>query len=308
MSTNHAQDQSKLSPAPSALSSPLSDKSTANGDSWKELADKVASKKLGEGGQQPGLTLRKMIARLDERAPFAAATGVLDVGCGTGAVISHILEEHGGKIPSSATIAAADFSEAMLEKLRETKQSNASKPGWDRLQLHRLDAHDLSAIPDGSFSHVTGGHVYFLLSNPRQALKETHRILARGGMLATSSGKCSEHLDALHDAVEAVRPGTNLQLIREPWTSEQGVQSELEACGFTDVETFAIETEMRYEAHDDFAQVLLVMPVMKEATRGYDDTEKKTLLEKLVHALRQKNPSAPGSLKGTSIVALARRT
>lgn len=256
-----------------------------------------------------GTTLRRMIHRLNERSPFATASGVFDNGCGTGAVISYILDAFGREIPDSATVSAADFSQHMLEKLGEAKGANVSagKQVWDRLQLHNLDAHDLSTIATGSVSHVTGGHLYFLVSNPRQALKETYRILGQGGVLALSSGKNSQHIDALHDAVEIIRPGTNLQLLQEPWASEAGVKNELEASGFVDTETFLVEAEIRYETHQDFAKTLLVMPIMKNAVESYSEDEKKRLLVTLVEALCSRNSAEPGTLTGTSIVALCCR-
>jgi len=280
---------------------------TGDGDSWKELADRVSERQKDD--PEVGTTLLRMISRLDERLPFATASGVFDNGCGTGGVISHILDAFGSKIPDSATISASDFSKAMLEKTAERKEANisAGKPVWDRLQLHSLDAHNLSTIADGSVSHVTGGHVYFLLSNPRQALKETHRILRPGGVLALSSGKGSQHLDALHDAVEVIRPGSNFHLLQEPWASEAGVKGELEACGFVDTEAFPVESEMRYEKHEEFANLLLVMPAMKVALESYTEDEKKRLFVEVVEALRARNPAEPGTLTGTSIVALGRR-
>lgn len=258
---------------------------------------------------QVGPALRKMIERLNELSPFATASGVLDNGCGSGAVISYILDTFGSEMPSSSSILAADFSEHMLEKVRETKQARVSKgkEGWDRLELRNVDAHDLSAFHDGSVSHVTGGHLYFLLDDPQKALKETYRILSAGGVLATSGGSWSQHLDALQDAVEVIRPGTNLRLIRPNWATEAGVKNELETAGFGAVETFLIESEMQYKTHEDMASTLLVMPVMKNAVEGYDENEKARLHTEVVKNMRSKNPAEPGVVKGASIVALGRK-
>ncbi|KIW81363.1 hypothetical protein Z517_04388 [Fonsecaea pedrosoi CBS 271.37] len=274
----------------------------STGESWKELANKKHGLKAGD-------TVQTMIARMNETLPFATTKGIFDNGCGTGTIITHILDTFGCEIPDSARIIAADFSVHMLEVLAETKRARVSmeKNGWDRLELHNLDAHDLSNIPDGSISHVTGGHLYFLLSDARKALLETRRILESDGTLALSSGKGGQHLDALQDAVEHVRPGTHLRLTREPWASEEGVRKELEATGFVDVETFLLESEVQYKDHLDFAETLLLMPVMKNATDGYGEDERKRLLDQVVENLCGMNPAAPGMLKGTGIIALARK-
>ncbi|OAP60387.1 hypothetical protein AYL99_05389 [Fonsecaea erecta] len=274
----------------------------STGESWKELANKKHGLKAGD-------TVKTMIARMNEILPFATARGIFDNGCGTGTIISHILDTFGGEIPDSARIIAADFSVHMLKVLGETKKTRVSmgNKAWDRLELLNLDAHDLSKIPESSISHVTGGHLYFLLSDARKALSETQRILGLGGVLALSSGKGSQHLDALQDAVEHIRPGTHLRLTREPWASEEGVRKELEDTGFVDVETFLIESEIQYKDHRDFADTLLLMPVMKNATEGYGEDERKRLLDQVVENLRGMNPAAPGTLKGTGIIALARK-
>lgn len=250
-----------------------------------------------------------MIAAMNEQAPFTAATGVLDNGCGPGGLISHILDQFGSEIPESATILAADYSAAMLEKLNDTKQARIAdgQRVWERLEIQKLDAHDMSAIADGSLSHITGGHVYFLLSDPRKALKEANRIMRPGGILAVSSGKAGQHLGPLEAAVETVRPGTHLRMLSEPWNSEAGVKGELEATGFTDVQTFLVDAELGYESHDEFAKMILLMPIMKDITESYDADEHERVHAEVVKNLRAVNPAAPGVLRGTSIVAIARK-
>lgn len=279
----------------------------ATGDSWKELAS-VISKQSNKASM--GDTVRRLITRLNERSPFAKASGILDNGCGGGAIISLILDDYGAEIPPTASIVAGDFSEHMLKVVQDTKDAKVAegKAGWERLEVRNLDAQDMVGIADGSLSHVTGGHLYFLLPDYRKALKETYRVLGAGGELAISGGRGSQHLDALHDAVEVVRPGTNLQMIQEPWASEAGVKSELEAAGFGDVETFVVDSVMKYERHNDFAKMLLTMPVMKNVIGDYTEDEKDRLLAELVVALRSRNAAEPGELSGSSIVALGRKS
>lgn len=254
--------------------------------------------------------VRRMVARMNEISPIATARGILDNGCGGGALISHILSEYGAKIPATASITAGDFSDPMLDAVREAKQARIAegKTEWERLQVRKLDAHDLSGeISDGELSHVTGGHLYFLLTDYRKALKETYRVLDRGGVLAISGGKESHHLDALRDAVEVIRPGRDLLMIQEPWASEAGVKNEMEVAGFVEVETFVVGGEFKYENHADFAKMLMTMPIMKNVVSDYSEDEKKRLLVELEGALRKRNPAEPGVMTGFSIVALGRK-
>lgn len=272
----------------------------STGDCWKELAEKISK-------METSLTVRKMIAAMNEKAPFAKATGILDNGCGPGGVISHILDQYGSEIPESATVLAADYSAAMLGKLDENKQVKISSGHqvWERLETKSLDAHDISAIADGSLSHITAGHVYFLLADPRKALKEAHRVLKSGGAIAVSSGKSGQHMGILQDSVEVIRTGTHFRMLSEPWKSEEGAKGELEATGFTDVQTFSVDSEVKYESHEDFAKMLLSMPVMKNITEGYDEDEQQRLHVEVVQGLRSVNPAEPGALTGSSVVAIA---
>ncbi|OAL17810.1 hypothetical protein AYO22_11338 [Fonsecaea multimorphosa] len=274
----------------------------ADAEAWHDLASKVST-------QEAGVTVERMVDRMNEILSFAVASGILDNGCGSGTIISHILARYGNSIPAAASIMASDYSKHMLDKLARTQQANISAGNefWERLQLLNLDAHEMSRIADSSVSHVTGGHLYFLLSDPRKALSETRRIMKKDGVLALSSGKDSQHIDALQQAVEQVRPGTHLNIMSGPWFSKEGVENELLETGFVDVETMLVESVLHYTEHIDLAQTLLLMPIMKHLMGSYGEDEKRHLQEKVVENLRGINPAAPGSLKGTSIIAFARK-
>ena len=193
-----------------------------------------------------GASVETVIARVNEIWPFSKASGILDNGCGTGQIMSHILDNHGKEIPASTEIIASDFSEHMLAVLRSKQEANADVDGWQNLKLLNLDAHDLSAITDESLSLVTGGHVYFLLEDFRKALQETRRVLCPRGVFAMTSGYQADHMYALQDAIDLIKPGTNAVFVREPWNSMVGVEELLLECGFKDVEMSLTSTDMQY--------------------------------------------------------------
>ncbi|RMZ86889.1 hypothetical protein DV736_g5879, partial [Chaetothyriales sp. CBS 134916] len=279
----------------------------STGDSWKELAEIALAGKHTMG---PGNATQLMITRMNELWPLSRAEGIFDNGCGTGAILSHILEHYGAEIPPSAWILAADFSDHLLEVVRKTKQAKSEitgKNAWDRVEIRNLDAQDLSSIPDDSVSHLTGGMLYFMLPDARKALKETNRVLCPGGIVALSSGKSSEHIDALGEAVEKIRPGTHLTLLSGAWASEVGVKEELEATGFVDVETHLVASSMSYQSHQQLAEMLLQMPVMKNVVDGFSEEEKNGLLQGTVDNLKAINPAEPGTLKGVTIAALGHK-
>lgn len=193
-----------------------------------------------------------MIARVNEVSPFAKASGILDIGCGTGPIVSYILDKFGHEIPDSSSIFAADFSDHMLAGLRSKQEKFAEKnAAWRNLKILNLDAHDLSAFASGSVSIVTSGHMYFLLDDFRKALQETARVLCPGGVLAITNGYHADHTNALYRAIDSVRPGTNANFIRKPWDSLVGISDLLQDCGFVDVEVSESKTEMRYVNIDD---------------------------------------------------------
>ena len=63
----------------------------------------------------------------------------------------------------------------------------------------------------------------------------------------------------------------------------------------------------RYDTHEQFAKILVQMPIMKNLIEWWDDGEKDRLLKEIVVQLCRRNPAAPGSLQMTSIIAIARK-
>ena len=273
----------------------------ATGDSWKELA-----KRSPDQGNQAATVL---IRRTNERLPFSNATSIFDVGCGSGTLVFLIVEKYGLDIPTSTNILAGDFSEHMLDNVRQTQKARSKEANdiWDRIEVRNVDAHDLSSISAGTISHMVSGMVYFMLPDPRKALREAHRVLCAGGIIGISSGKSSQHIDALCKAVERVRPGTNLELMSGPWHFEDGVKAELEATGFVDVETQVEETSMDYLSHKDLASTLQQMPVIKNATKSFSMDQMTDLEQVIVEELRKVSPDEPGRILGKMIVAVARK-
>lgn len=228
-----------------------------------------------------------------------------------------MLGEYADALNADVRLLAGDFSEGMLDVLRETKAEKSSvvngekdkaREAWAKLDIRNIDAHNLEGIADGCFSHVIGCMVYFLLPDPRKALRETHRVLCADGTVATMNGKTMQHIDAIGEAVEEIRPGTHLKLLSGAWTSEEGIKGEFEAAGFGDVQTLLVEAEMDYESHEKLAELLLKMPVMGNVIEGWEESENERLEEVLIEKLKAKNWEAPGTLKGVTIMAFARKS
>ena len=94
---------------------------------------------------------------------------VLDVGCGTGALLAALA----ARVPGVA-LAGADPSEGMLAVAR------AKLAAFPRRTLVRAEAAALP-FPDGAFDRVVSTSVLHYLSDPARALREARRLLAPEG-------------------------------------------------------------------------------------------------------------------------------
>ena len=110
--------------------------------------------------------------RLADMAEPLASDRVLDAACGPGTYALRFA-------PRVRAVVGLDYTPAMLAKARDTAQ----KIGLTNLAFSRGD---VTAIPfrTGSFNVVTCGFSIHHLLDPRAAVHEFARILARGGRLA----------------------------------------------------------------------------------------------------------------------------
>jgi ubiquinone/menaquinone biosynthesis C-methylase UbiE len=103
-----------------------------------------------------------MLEKANDLLPFSEATGILDNGCGPGPVISRLLKNY--KIPESCPITCSDFSEGMINQVKQSKEENvkadANSP-WNRVEAVVQNAMDLKSVKDSSRSHVTAGWVQY---------------------------------------------------------------------------------------------------------------------------------------------------
>ena len=95
---------------------------------------------------------------------------ILDVGCGPG-FFPRILAEAG------YSVTAVDYTPEMLKKAEENAEIYR-----DRITFLRMDAQNLE-FPDNTFDVVISRNLTWNLEHPRQAYREWHRVLKRGGKL-----------------------------------------------------------------------------------------------------------------------------
>lgn len=118
--------------------------------------------------------LPQRLERVVRETGIAPGAHVLDLGCGTGVLIPHILPRLG----ASGRITALDLSGEMLRMAREK--------GFDgRVSLIQADAQRLPFL-DASFDALFCNAALPHFSDRRVALREMARVLRPGGLLAIS--------------------------------------------------------------------------------------------------------------------------
>jgi len=111
---------------------------------------------------------------------------VVDLGCGTGAIIPYLLE----KIGEGGVIYAVDISSRMLEKLRE-------KFPHKNIYCYNIPAEEMDAIGasvDAIICHNTFPHV----EDKRRCLLSAAKILKKGGAFLISHHGSRDEINRFH--------------------------------------------------------------------------------------------------------------
>ncbi len=119
---------------------------------------------------------------LEEIAPAmdAGATRVLDIGCGTGALVAGIVARW-----PRAHVTGVDLSAGMLAIAARTVEALPGGAG-DRVTLLQAPA-DRLPLADGAIDVAVSAFVLQLVPSRPRVLREARRVLAPGGTLATVS-------------------------------------------------------------------------------------------------------------------------
>lgn len=112
---------------------------------------------------------------------------VLDLGCGPGTITLGLAQRAG-------QVVGLDFSEAMVEQAREL----ATDSGASNITFDVGSAYELP-YSDGSFDVVYAHQVMQHLADPVRAVREAHRVLRPGGLVAVRD---SDYETMVHAPVE----------------------------------------------------------------------------------------------------------
>jgi len=140
--------------------------------------------------EAPDISLR--LARVAELAELRAGQRVLDVGTGTGVLISHIQRFVGER----GLIVALDISREMLRQA-------VTKAHGDNVRFILADMHQ-APIGNDIFDRVICNAVFPHFDDKRRALREAWRVLRAGGLLIISHPIGREAVHRLHSQYQQV--------------------------------------------------------------------------------------------------------
>lgn len=249
--------------------------------------------------------IAELLSRANALQPFAQATAILDNGCGPGPIMTRLLQEY--TIPGSCQLTCADFSAGMVRTVDERKAKEVGKDKespWARVETLVQDATNLNQIADSSKSHILAGWVYFMTPDPAKCLTESRRALRDGGVLSCSSWKTSQWME-LMNLYTKVRPDKQVMSIPEAWRETATLKGELEKAGFKQVECVEVPTRMDFQKADTLVDFMTDrMPHMKLLTADMSVDEKQKFKVLMKEELLKMCPHEPGTLHGTSLVAV----
>lgn len=238
----------------------------------KSWADAAEEEETGASGDATPWML--------EAAALQPGQRVLELACGAGRVGLQAAK----RVEPDGTVLCSDFSQAMVDAVAE----RAERLGMSNIDPRLLDAQDLE-LPDDDFDRVLCRFGYMLMADPRQALRESARVLGPDGRLVLAVWGVAEEnpwlsliINALIDHLNAPRP--------EPGTpgpfslgDADRLRALIEEAGLIDVAIERIETEQTYDSLDGWwEEILEVSGPLAAMLKALPDADRESIHAKVV--------------------------
>jgi ubiquinone/menaquinone biosynthesis C-methylase UbiE len=194
---------------------------------------------------------RKVAARLADFVDPRPGQHVLDVGCGTGLLTSHMAD----KVGLGGTVVGVDFSDGMLSEARRRKPPNVT---YMSMTAERL------VFRDETFDVLTMGELLTYLIDPFRGLNEAYRVLKPGGVIGVSAQRPSlatEAQDVFFSSLVALSRRHQLQVPRlsaerANFGEPEMLPGILEVVGFKAVKTTEMVTGGRCRTPDEWVELM----------------------------------------------------
>ncbi|XXG99503.1 hypothetical protein Hte_005842 [Hypoxylon texense] len=239
---------------------------------------------------------------------------LLDSACGTGPIVAHLQDHVDKKLLSESKIVCADFNGNLVDILKR----RIAKYGWVNVETAVVDAQQ-SGFPDQSFSHVTVNFAMHIIPKPEDVMRDTMRILKPGGVFAVSvwhkdTRGWSTDLRSCFEALpfDAPMPDPVPMAIhgKHQWTEPDGVQHELKAHGFENIQVEAVPHVIRVHSAEDFLNTYRMMKDWMVNTYWSEESKRKAkdmLDEHIVQHLKEKYNGQGWDLHWTVILATCQK-
>ena len=290
-------------------------------DRWTTVANAYNANSSAPSSSDPSYnSANTLLAAAHSVHPFNHATKILDIGCGPGTILNPLLSHHGYSFSSDVRIYATDNSPSMVERVRTVKNEKltAGEDEWNRVDAGVVDAMDLRGVSDDSISHALGGFVFFMVPEPLKALRETHRVLQKDGILALTSWQCNDWMSLCSEVCATVNPaGVQKRVdatLPVPWRSVEGVRGQLEEAGLKVEDVREFECGMGFDDIEKTVRFLVekvphFREMIEESVKvsGNGESGKRELEDEMIRRARERFGDRPGRMSGTGIVAVARK-
>ena len=183
---------------------------------------------------------RASAERLVDLCGLRAADRVLDAGTGTGFAALHAARQVGSQ---GGAVVGVDLSQGMLSEAR----AEAAASSLTNIEFIQCDATALTQFPDAAFDVVTAATSLIYIPVV-EGLREWHRLLRRGGLMAFSTMPAGFPMAGRLFRECAAEYGVVLDDPCAPLGSDGACHDALAAAGFVDPRT--VTDPIRFSARD----------------------------------------------------------
>lgn len=283
---------------------------TQSGKAWDKASSTFAKIiDLTNPDSVSSVTNRKIFEAVEATLPLSKASYLIDMGSGTGPVITGVLSpEHATQVPEDARLVAADTSASFIAMIEQTKKDHVAKGDaiWERLEVKLWDGRELQdVVGSNEVSHLLSSFCYFTMVDEAKGLSEALRVLKSGGLFVSTSMGSTEWGDLQH-LLEKVRPEAKVPGVPKHWGTKPLVEEHMSKFGFANVRAEEYEMAIPFDscgAAADF--VISSFPALQSHLEAMSDDEKAQVRSVMVDHLKHKHPTDPIRLTGTSVICVA---